>query len=343
MKKIFVIISNGEGGIATFQKYLIENISKLNHKIYFIDKKNNSTLKFLNIKLKSNVEFFKSNTIYDIKKVFNYLKLIKNREKNNKVIFVFSNPLLLIIYFWFLLFYFKNKKVNLFIHSHMLKINFSQIIINFLSSLISPFLDKTYLVSNFTKNWWLKYFFFYKLSNYEVFYNSVKIPRFIKNQNLNNIIGFVGRLEIEKGIDVFSDIARFIVKNNFKFEIFGDGSQKKKIFKHANVKINKWQKQEIIYKKFGILLVTSPIENCPFSVLEAKSYGIPTLSISDGGIKEIVKNNKDGILLNVKDMQNIKKSFFKIKQNYYFFKKNCLYERKKFDEKICYLKLINEM
>ena len=161
MKKIFVIISNGEGGIATFQKYLIENISKLNHKIYFIDKKNNSTLKFFNIKLKSNVEFFKSNTIYDIKKVFNYLKLIKNREKNNKVIFVFSNPLLLIIYFWFLLSYFKNKKVNLFIHSHMLKINFSQIIINFLSSLISPFLNKTYFVSNFTKNWWLKYFFFY--------------------------------------------------------------------------------------------------------------------------------------------------------------------------------------
>ena len=69
---------------------------------------------------------------------------------------------------------------------------------------------------------------------------------------------------------------------------------------------------EIIYKKFGILLVTSPIENCPFSVLEAKSYGIPTLSISDGGIREIVKNNKDGIILNLKDLQNVKKSLFKI-------------------------------
>ena len=57
------------------------------------------------------------------------------------------------------------------------------------------------------------------------------------------------------------------------------------------------QKKEFIYNKINLLFVTSDIENCPLNVLEAKSYGIPTITISNGGIKEIIKNNKDGFLL----------------------------------------------
>ena len=110
-----------------------------------------------------------------------------------------------------------------------------------------------------------------------------------------------------------------------------------------NVKINDWENQKNIYKKIGILLVTSPIENCPFTVLEAKSYGIPTLSISNGGIKEIIRNNLDGIALNNNQEKKIKKSLLKIKKDYYYFNKKCLSERKKYDDKINYKKLINDI
>ena len=83
-----------------------------------------------------------------------------------------------------------------------------------------------------------------------------------------------------------------------------------------------------------MLLVTSPIENCPFTVLESKSYSIPTLSISKGGIREIIKNKKDGILLNNEtSIENIEKNIMYIKKNYKFFSKNCYYNSKKFDAK----------
>ena len=39
-----------------------------------------------------------------------------------------------------------------------------------------------------------------------------------------------------------------------------------------------------------ILFVTIKLENCPFTVLEAKSVGIPTVTISEGGISEIIKH-----------------------------------------------------
>ena len=343
MKKIFVIISNGGGGIATFQKYFIENILRQKHKIYFIDKKNNHTLKYFNNNIKNKIKYFKCNPISEPKRVLTFLEYIKNKELSENIIFVFSNPLLLILYFFYLKINFKSKKINLVIHSHILKISISQILINFFSSLISPFIDKVYFVSNYTKNWWFKFFFLYKFSNYEVFYNAVNLPKIKKIKNLSKTIGFVGRLEIEKGIDVFSDLMKHLVKYNFKFEIFGEGSFKSKIYKHKNIKINNWENQKIIYKKIGILLVTSPVENCPFSVLEAKSYGIPTLSISKGGIKEIVSNNKDGIVLKNKNLNKIKKSLFKIKNNIKYFNKNCIIERDKFDEKVSYSKIINKM
>ena len=41
--KSYVLISNGNGGIATFQKYIITNILRLKSEIFLIDKKKNTT------------------------------------------------------------------------------------------------------------------------------------------------------------------------------------------------------------------------------------------------------------------------------------------------------------
>jgi hypothetical protein len=70
-------------------------------------------------------------------------------------------------------------------------------------------------------------------------------------------------------------------------------------------------------------------------VLESKSYSIPTLSISNGGIREIIKNKKDGILLNNEtSIENIEKNIMHIKNNYKFFCKNCHNNSKRFDIKV---------
>ena len=341
MKKNFIIISNGGGGIATFQYYLIKNIINRKDRVFLIDKKKNHTLKYFNKSEKKKINTLFCNPLYEQSKVKKHIKILK--KNYGKLIFLFNNPTLFALYFIFIKLHFRYEKINLVLHSNILNLKTSQILINFASSLFSHFIDRVYFVSKFTKKWWLKYFFFYNFSNHRVFYNSVKIPKIINKRNNRTTIGFVGRLEKEKGIHIFSNIAKSLIKYNFHFEIFGNGSFKKKIFKHKNIKINDWMKQENIYKKIDILLVTSPTENCPFTVLEAKSYGIPTVSISKGGIKEIVKNNHNGIILKNYDFDLIKNAIFKISKNLHKFKKNCLLDRKKYNEKIIFKKFLNEI
>ena len=127
-----------------------------------------------------------------------------------------------------------------------------------------------------------KKYYFCKYSNNSIQYNSVHIRKKKKIKKIKKKfnIGFVGRLSKEKGIDNFLKIANDN-KNIFSFNIFSDEklklnySQKKYINYFFNLKTHQ------IYKKIDLLLVTSPIENCPFSVLEAKSNGIPVLAYFD--------------------------------------------------------------
>ena len=220
----------------------------------------------------------------------------------------------------------------------------SQILINFLSSIVSPFIERVYFVSKFTRNWWLKKFPFYRFSNNKIHHNSVQVPKFKKRVLEGCNIGFVGRLEKEKGIDVFIKIAQYMHSSSFKFHIFGEGSFKKKIPMRKNITLHNWEAQKKIYKKIDILLITSPIENCPFTVLEAKSYGIPTLCVSRGGVKEILKNNKDGIIL--KDNNNyekIKVTLLYMKKHIKKFNNNCIKNRVKFNDKINFIKLLKQI
>ena len=343
--KSYIIISNGNGGIATFQKYLIKNIIKISSKIYLIDRKKNPTEKyFQKINIKNKINYLYCDPILEPKKVLKYLDFFKKKNSQEKLIFIFSNPLLMIMYIFFIKFKFNNNKIYLFIHSHILKYNFSQILINFISSLISPLTDKVFFVSKFTRSWWLKYFFFYNFSNNEVHLNSVQLPKLRKKKLKIINIGFVGRLEKEKGVNIFFNLAKYMKNNEFKFHMFGDGSLKSKEFKNKNIFKYKWSNQKKIFKIIDILLLTSPVENCPFSVLEAKSYGIPTLSISKGGVKEIIENYKDGIILeeNIND-EKIKKNLLLIKKNFYKYRINCIKNRIKFDEKVNFSKLLKKI
>lgn len=76
--------------------------------------------------------------------------------------------------------------------------------------------------------------------------------------------------------------------------------------------------------------------------MESKSYSIPTLSLAEGGIKEIIQNNKDGILLksdaNIKYIEN---KIMYIQKNYNYFANNCYRNSKIFDIEFLDKKIYN--
>ena len=56
--------------------------------------------------------------------------------------------MLIVIYFLFIKLKFKSNNIYLFVHSHILNINILYVLLSFLSSLISPFIDKIFLSQN---------------------------------------------------------------------------------------------------------------------------------------------------------------------------------------------------
>ena len=330
MKNSIVFISNAFGGIKTFQDTLIKFIYKKKIECILVDEK-----AFKNHK-KKEIIHYKINALKNIINTFKILNKIKNKNKDKNTIFIFSNPIIFIIYFLYIKLFFYKKKIFFFAHSHLTKKSIALYLCSFLCGFFFLFINKIFYVSKFTEKYWHKKYFFPKFAKSTIQYNSVvQSKKNNMNKNRKFRIGFVGRADKEKGLRKFLEIA-FENKNNFIFNIFSSSKFRLTNNQKEYVKIFYNKDVPTIYKNIDLLLVTSPIENCPFSVLEAKSYGIPTLVyFTKGGINEIIKNNYDGIILNTKIKKIETVNYInKIKFNYKFFSNNAYINAKKYNAKI---------
>ena len=336
MKNSIIFISNAFGGIKTFQDILIKFIIKKKVECILVDEKQFKKYK------KDKLRFYKINVLKEVSKTFKILKKINKENKHKNKIFIFSNPIIFIIYFLYIKLYFNNNKIFFFAHSHLTKKGILFYLFTFLSGIFFLCCNKIFYVSKFTKKYWVKKYFFPKFAKDKIQYNSIEpVNKINKSYKGKFRIGFVGRAEKEKGLKRFLEIANEN-KDNFIFNIFSSNkiSLNNNQTKYINFFLNK--DASIIYKSIDLLLVTSPTENCPFSVLEAKSYGIPSLVyLTKGGIGEIVKNNYDGIVINSdKNKIGVIDYINKIKFNYKFFSRNAYINSKKYNANIKIPKLI---
>ena len=327
-KNKIIFLSNANGGIASFQNNLIQFFINNKVSISLIDQANNLSTNNRNL-----VYFYKCKIVNNYFKCIKILFKIGKENRLDQSIFIISNPSVFAAYFIFIKLFFKNSKIFFFLHSHLLNINLFQIISAFLSSLFSILAHKIVFVSNFTKSWWNLYYPLTRITENKVLYNKIIKPKRFYRKNYDRLsIGFVGRFEKEKGLEKFLRITNKIKDKKFIYYVFGNGSHKINKKKYKNVKFFNWSKKETIYTKINVLFVSSEIENCPLNVLEAKSYGIPTITLSKGGINEIITNNIDGILLK-RDISDkiLKKKMNYLLKKYKTFEKNCFKISKKYE------------
>ena len=266
------------------------------------------------------------------------------KKKESKKIILLTNPFLLISQF---IFFDKLKKdrvkIILSLHSGILEMNIKRFFGGLVISLL--IFNKIDLIygSDYAKKSWEKLFPWMKLKKSRIVLNGIELKKNkFKKKRKRFVVGFVGRYEKEKNPILFGDVAVYASKQkkDIQFKMFGDGAMTSKInnsFKRF-VKIFGWTHQKFIYNNINVLLVTSPEENYPYSVLEAKSYGIPTIYTSEGDIKKIISNGKDGIYCNSNNPKDILRLISIVKKKYSFFVKNCNKNIKKFKlEKSCKL------
>lgn len=164
--------------------------------------------------------------------------------------------------------------------------------------------------------------------NIKVLHNSVFVPKSNNYNNESTYITLLGRLNERKGTyDIIQAIENLSKKTNidkYKFVLAGDGDleklnrniKEKNIGKHIEVLgwINTQQRDEVL-KKTIIYVLPSYNEGMPMSVLEAMSYGIPTISTYVGGIPKIIDNNENGILIHAGDIKALEDSIIFLIEN----------------------------
>ena len=143
-------------------------------------------------------------------------------------------------------------------------------------------------------------------------------------------------MERENNPEFFINIAHDYLKNSKDaiFNIYGDGTMFNYLinkFRSSKIKFFGWREKKTIYKNSDIIIITNPINNFPYVALEAKSYGIPVISISKGDIRKIIRNNIDGYVIYTKSTKKIINLIRKISKNYLEFSNNSIQRSKLFE------------
>ena len=220
-----------------------------------------------------------------------------------------------------------NGKIVLYFHNDPLTMNGSK------SQIDREFLIKNIDVLVFNSKWSKKRFFIgidselIDESKTSVCYQSAPKTK-INFSKKEKIISFVGKMNTAKGYDVFGETICKILDRykDWKSIVIGDEPRENLIFKHKNLKILGYQKNDLVLnklKKVSISVVCSKW-NEPFgrASLEAASRGSAVIISNRGGLPE---TSRDAIVLKKVDV----KSLFNVIEDLILNKKKLLQKQKK--------------
>ena len=155
--------------------------------------------------------------------------------------------------------------------------------------------DNIIFVSNFLKKRFLNNIKIKFKNNIKIIYNSVKpIKKFPKKKN---IVIFAGKLNSQKGYNIFGKaIIKILNKNKtWKAYVFGNEPREKYDFFHKNLKIYNWisHKKLINFYKQASISVVNPKWSEPFgrTALESAALGCAVITSISGGLQETFNNN----------------------------------------------------
>ena len=287
--------------------------------------KNYTNLKFTKF-------FFRSNSKAYVKKFLDKEKIKKSNliEIHNRPEYINS-------------IYKKNKNIVLYFHNNPLDMKFAKTSnerINLYNKTKKIIFNSNWTLKQFTKGLNKKY-----ITNKLEVINQSTSKKIINFKNKKKIILFVGRLNISKGYDIFGEAIISVLNNypDWNAIVIGDEPREKHVFKHRNLKILGFQKNNIVTKWFikSDISVVCPRKSEPFgrTALEASSAGCALIISDKGGLREAspkamklktltVKNVEKSIKKLIKD-QSFKKSLQKRIYKHFYLTNN--YISKKID------------
>jgi glycosyltransferase involved in cell wall biosynthesis len=129
------------------------------------------------------------------------------------------------------------------------------------------------------------------------------------------VILFVGRLHPVKNVDLLLKAYKYLLGNNCKIVILGDGPEREHLEKLAkdlgineDVSFKGFQPKKLVLeymKASDVLVLPSLVEGQPRVVLEAWACSLPVVAAKNSGLNDLVNNKKDGILFNAQSERDL--------------------------------------
>ncbi len=148
-----------------------------------------------------------------------------------------------------------------------------------------------------------------KLENLAVKPNFVSDPG-VGLKKRENFFIFVGRLSVEKGINVLLDSFRY---HSYRLKIIGDGVMKELVLKESksnpNIEFLGYKEKDLLLDQIkrsrALIFPSECYEGFPIVITEALATGTPVISSNIGSQAEIVKNGYNGIHFKVSDPEDL--------------------------------------
>lgn len=301
---MFFISSLKQGGAERVASVLANYLSNLEFEIILVSFEKCENFYVISPKVKQIcLDIYKNgvNLKSKFKKLVFIRKIIKQCKPDSIISFLCATNLSVIISSLFL-------KINLIISEHS-NYKFCSKKELFLRRILYPFSNKLVVL---TKE---DYDYYSFVKNKKIIYN----PFFMDKKSLNldkkeNIMLFVGRLEVVKGCDLFLKALSLIDKKlleKWKVLIVGDGSQKailKKQASNLNLEVNFTGNTTCIekfYKKAKILVLSSRSEGLSNVLIEAIFFKVARIATKCSGPMELIKDKSTGLLCNALDEKDL--------------------------------------
>lgn len=307
------------GGVATYTKNLHDTLKKQGHNVYILTYKQDNTTSDDNI-------FYVNNINIPLIRGFSFI--IKGYFMLNKIIDKYDIDIIHANYLMppGIIAALKHKSnVKIIQTAHGSDINMLS-----KNKLTRPLIkyalkhsDEVYFVSEKLKQQALTLDIKDLNTKSHVIENTVNIDKFkpidennktLKNHYKSPIVMFIGNLVKQKGLNFLLE-AKKLSKTHYTLLIYGDGPLKDELqnkIKHEKIQdihlMGKTTTPEHIIPESDIMVLPSISEGASIVALESMACAKPLISTDTGNIKNVIKNNHDGIIIPPKNPQKLAES-----------------------------------
>ena len=141
-------------------------------------------------------------------------------------------------------------------------------------------------------------------------------------------VAFASRLSKEKGVTLLYEAARLLPE--YSFVVAGSGPDGDCLKDVPNITMKGFltgdELTSLMANARVMLLPSVWYENCPLSILETHSFGVPVITMNSGGMAELVEDGKTGALINEPTAEAVAaaiKRCFEDEEYYKTLKENC--------------------